>query len=426
MKTPLSSVVICGGARIPFVKSSTAYSDATDQDMLTRAFQGVVDKFNLHGETLGDIAAGAVVRHPREANLAHESALGTTLNPRTPAYDISRACGTGLEGTMAIAAKIALGQIDCGIAGGADTNSDLPLVLRRKAVQAILKARSAKSLGGRIAALSDLRPKDLLPSIPQLAEPRTGLSMGEHCERMAKEWKIDRASQDELAMKSHKNAAAAYANSFFEDLIVEFKGLTRDAFVRSDASIEALGKLKPAFDRSPSGTLTAGNSSPLTDGASAVFLASEARAKAKGHPILARMIDAQASAVDFVGGEGLLMAPTIAVGRLLERNKLKLQDFDYYEIHEAFAAQVLCTLKAWESDEYCRTKFGAAAALGPIDRTKLNVVGSSVALGHPFAATGGRIVATLAKLLAKKGSGRGLISICTAGGMGVAAILEAP
>ena len=426
MSQNLKSAVVCGGARIPFVRSSTAYADATDQDMLTRALQGVVDKFSLHGQILGDVACGAVVRHPKESALARESVLGTTLDPRTPAFDVSRACGTSLEATVAIANKIALGQIEVGVGGGADTNSDLPLTLPRNAVHALLKARAAKTLGARLAALSGARLRDLLPSIPELAEPRTGLSMGEHCERMAKEWKIERRAQDELALASHQRAAAAYADGFYDDLVVEFAGVKRDAFVRGDTTLEKLGSLKPAFDRSPAGTLTAGNSSPLTDGAAAVLIASEEHAAKNKLPALARFVDAQSAAVDFVGGEGLLMAPTIAVARLLERQNLKLQDFDFYEIHEAFAAQVLCTLKAWESDEYCRAKLGARGALGPIDRTKLNVVGSSLALGHPFAATGARIVATLAKLLARQGKGRGLISICTAGGMGVAAILEAP
>jgi acetyl-CoA C-acetyltransferase len=417
-------VAIIGGLRIPFVKSFTSYSRTTNQEMLTQVLDALVKKYHLENQLIGDVAFGGVMNSSSDWNLSREVVLGTSLDPRTPAYNVQRACGTGLETTWQIALKIAAGQIQVGIAGGTDTNSDLPVGLKRSAIWKLLDLRAAKSLGQRLALLLKFRPSDLNPAFPAVVEPRTGLSMGEHCERMVKEWKISRQEQDQVAFLSHQTAAKAYEEGFYDDLLVPFKGVSKDAFVRKDTSLEKLAKLKPAFDRSEKGSLTAGNSTPLTDGAAAVLLASEDYAKKNNFPILAYFIDAEAAAVDYVHGEGLLMAPTKAVAELLKRNNLKLQDFDFYEIHEAFSGQVLCTLKAWESEDYCRNKLGLSSALGSIDRSKMNIKGGSVALGHPFGATGGRIVASLSKMLAQKGSGRGLISICTAGGMGVAAIIE--
>ena len=352
--------------------------------------------------------------------------LGTTLDPHTPAYDLQRACGTSLEAAINVANKIALGQIDCGIAGGVDTVSDPPIVYPRSYQQILMRAFRAKNLAGRLAPFLSLRPHHFKPIIPGANEPRTGLSMGESCELMAKRWGISRAAQDELAYESHRRAAAAWQAGFFEDLVVPFEGVSRDDNVRADSSKEKLAKLRSSFDRTSAGTLTAGNSTPLTDGASAVLLASEEWARAQGLPVQAWLTFGKAAAVDFVeGDEGLLMAPAYAVPAMLDDAGLTLQDFDFYEIHEAFAAQVLCTLAAWESDDFCRTKLKRSGALGSIDRAKLNVNGSSVAIGHPFAATGARILATLAKLLATTPTARrGLISVCTAGGMGVTAIVE--
>lgn len=424
--TQTRRVAIVGGNRIPFARSNTVYATASNQEMLTCALDGLIERYNLHGERLGEVVAGAVLKHSRDFNLTRECVLGTRLAPQTPAYDVQQACGTGLEAAILVANKIALGQIDCGIAGGVDTTSDAPIGVNEGLRRILLEANRGKSNGDKLKSLLKIRPRHLMPHIPKNGEPRTGLSMGEHCELMAQTWQIPRDEQDRLAYESHIKLAAAYAEGWQNDLMTPFRGLTRDQNLRPDINLEKLGTLKPVFERGPRGTLTAANSTPLTDGASVVLLASEDWAKARGLPILAYLRDGEAAAVNFVGegAEGLLMAPVYAVPRLLARNGLSLQDFDYYEIHEAFAAQVLCTLKAWEDAEYCKTRLGLDAPLGSIDRSKLNVKGSSLAAGHPFAATGGRIVANLAKLLDAAGKGRGLISICAAGGQGVTAIVE--
>jgi len=418
-------VYIAGSARTPFVKSLTTYIDVTTQDLMIAALQMLVTNMHLEDKVIGDVGLGAVINSSFNWNLARECVLGTPLDPHTPAYTLQRACGTSLETTSQIALKIANFQLETGIAGGVDTNSDLPIMMQKSLAHKLIELNMAKSMMEKIKIFSSLRPADLKPLYPAVVEPRTGLSMGEHCESMVKEWKISRAEQDQLALISHQNGVKAYDEGFYNDLVFEFKGLKRDGTLRSDTSLEKLVKLKTSFDTSELGTLTAGNSSPLTDGAAAVFLTSAEAAKEFNYPLLARFVDAQVAAVDFVHGEGLLMAPTIAVSELLKRNHLTLQDFDIYEIHEAFAGQVLCTLKAWESAEYCKRVLNRDAPLGSIDRSKLNLKGGSVALGHPFAATGARIVGSLAKMLSQRGKGRGLISICTAGGMGVAAILEA-
>jgi acetyl-CoA C-acetyltransferase len=407
-------VAILGGARIPFARAHTAYAEMSNQDMLTQAFSALVSKYGLKNEKLGEVAAGAVIKHSRDWNLARECTLGSGLHPETPAYDLQRACGTSLSAAAQVAHRIAAGEIECAIAGGVDSASDIPLGYGRNLQQAVLKLTRSKSFGERIGTIGSVRLKDLKPAHPGIAEPRTGMSMGEHCEAMAKEWKIGRQEQDELALQSHQNAAAAWQSGFFKDLVVPFQGLANDNNVRADTSLDKLASLRTAFDRTPAGTLTAGNSSPLTDGAACVLLASEAWLERKGLQPQCFLSFSETAAVDFVDGkEGMLMAPAYAVPRMLERAGLKLQDFDIYEIHEAFAAQVLCTLKFWETRGY-----------GKIDRTKINPKGSSVAIGHPFAATGARIIATLAKQLAERGGGRALISICAAGGMGVTAILE--
>ncbi|MFG0413269.1 acetyl-CoA C-acetyltransferase [Pseudomonas sp. zjy_8] len=418
-------VAILGGNRIPFARSNGAYATASNQAMLTAALEGLIERYRLHGLRLGEVVAGAVLKHSRDMNLTRECVLGSRLSPQTPAYDIQQACGTGLEAALLVANKIALGQIDCGIAGGVDSTSDAPIAVNEGLRHILLQANRGKSLGERLKPFLKLRPHHLKPELPRNSEPRTALSMGEHCERMAHTWRVGRAEQDELALLSHQKLAAAYAEGWQDDLLTPFLSLTRDNTLRPDLSLEQLARLKPAFDRSGQGTLTAGNSTPLTDGASLVLLGSEAWAQQQGLQVLAYLVDGETAAVDFVTGrEGLLMAPVYAVPRLLARNGLTLQDFDYYEIHEAFAAQVLCTLKAWEDADYCREQLGLEAPLGAIDRSKLNVKGSSLAAGHPFAATGGRILAHLAKLLATAGKGRGLISICAAGGQGVTVIVE--
>ncbi|AUT68609.1 MULTISPECIES: acetyl-CoA C-acetyltransferase [Paraburkholderia] len=422
-------VAILGGNRIPFARSNTAYATASNQDMLTFTLQGLIDRYNLHGERLGEVAAGAVIKHSRDYNLTREAVLSTTLAKETPAYDVQQACGTGLEAAILVANKIALGQIDAGIAGGADTTSDAPIGVNERMRKILLEANRGKSAGQRVGALAKLRPGMFFkPLLPRNSEPRTGLSMGEHCELMAKRWGISREAQDVLAYDSHRKLTEAYARGFLNDLMTPFRGLARDNNLRSDLTLDKLATLKPVFDRD-AGTMTAGNSTPLTDGASAVLLASEEWAAARGLPVLAWLTWHETAAVDFFEKkEGLLMAPAHAVPRMLKRAGLTLQDFDFYEIHEAFAAQVLCTLAAWQDDEYCRTQLGLEGALGTIDRAKMNVNGGSLATGHPFAATGGRIVAGLAKLLAQldkpAGTTRGLISICAAGGQGVVAILE--
>lgn len=427
--TTIRRVAILGGNRIPFARSNSVYSHVSNQDMLTAALQGLVDRFNLHGLRIGDVSGGAVMKHSRDFNLVRESILSTTLAPETPAFDIQQACGTGLEAAMLIANKIALGHIDSGIACGVDTTSDAPIGVNEKMRKILLEANRKKTTGQKVAQIAKVRPSMLIkPSIPRNGEPRTGLSMGEHAELMAKEWGISREDQDQLALASHKNMAAAYERGYFADLITPYKGLTRDNNMRPELTIEKLRSLKPCFDKKVNpgqGTLTPGNSTPLTDGASAVLLASEDWARERNLPVLAYLTFSEVAAVDFFNKkEGLLMAPAYAVPRMLARAGITLQDFDFYEIHEAFAGQVLCTLKAWEDANYCKERLGLDKPLGSIDRSKLNINGSSLAAGHPFAATGGRIIATLAKMLNDKGSGRGLISICAAGGQGVVAILE--
>jgi acetyl-CoA C-acetyltransferase len=426
MNSETRKVAVVGGNRIPFARSDGPYAHASNQDMLTTALDGLIDRYGLEGERLGEVAGGAVLKHSHDRDLARESVLSTRLAPETPAYDVQQACGTGLETTILVANKIALGQIDAGIACGADTTSDAPIALNEQLRATLLEANRQRSTGGKLRALTGFRPQHLVPAIPRNEEPRTGLSMGEHCAIMATEWGVGRAEQDELAVKSHHNLAAAYERGFLEDLITPYLGVERDGNLRPDSSLEKLAKLKPVFG-GPEGTMTAANSTPLSDGASAVLLASEEWAKERDLPILAYIADAQTAAVDHVHKrEGLLMAPAYAMPTMLDRSGLALQDFDYYEIHEAFAAQVLCTLRAWEDAGFCQEKLGRSEPLGAIDREKLNVNGGSLAAAHPFAATGGRIVAGLAKQLHEDGTGRGVISICAAGGQGVVAILEAP
>jgi acetyl-CoA C-acetyltransferase len=425
MTSRVRKVAIVGGNRIPFARSNGPYSHVSNQDMLTAALDGLVERFNLEGERLGEVVAGAVLKHSRDFNLTRESVLGTKLAPETPACDIQQACGTGLQAITYIANKIALGQIESGIGGGVDTTSDAPIGVNEGLRQVLLDANRAKTAADRAKLLTRLRPKHLIPEIPRNAEPRTRLSMGEHQAITAAEWNIAREEQDELAERSHQNLAAAYERGFMADLVTPYLGLERDQNLRPDSTVEKLATLKPAFGDQETGTMTAGNSTPLTDGASAVLLASEEWAEAHGLPVLAHFTTAETAAVDYIHKkEGLLMAPAYAVPRMLEREGLTLQDFDYYEIHEAFASQVLATLKAWADPAFCKERLGLDAPLGEIDRSKLNVNGSSLAAGHPFAATGGRIVASLAKQLNEAGGGRGLISICAAGGQGVTAILE--
>jgi acetyl-CoA C-acetyltransferase len=418
-------VAIIGGVRIPFARGNGAYGEVGNQEMLTAALRGVVERFGLQGQKIDDVAAGAVMKHSSQWNLTRESVLGSGLAFETPGVDLQRACGTGLEAAILLGNKIALGQIDCAIAGGVDTVSDPPVVFPKSFQQLLLRSYRGKTSGERMKPWFGLRPRNFRPVLPGVAEPRTGLSMGESTELMVKTWGITRAEQDQLALESHQKAAAAYAAGFYKDLVREYLGLTQDNNIRSDTSLERLGKLKPSFDFSGSGTLTAGNSTPMTDGASALLLASEAWARERNLPVLAYLSYGKVAAVDYIEKkEGLLMAPAYAVPRMLNDARLTLQDFDFYEIHEAFAGQVLCTLKAWEDPAFCRDKLRLPAVLGSIDRSKLNVKGGSLAIGHPFAATGTRIAATLAKILDESKAKRGLISICTAGGMGVTAIVE--
>jgi acetyl-CoA C-acetyltransferase len=425
--SPPRRAAVVGGNRIPFARSGGPYARASTQDMLTAALDGLVARFGLQDERLGEVAAGAVLKHSRDFNLTREAVLGSRLAPETPAYDVQQACGTGLEAALLVANKIALGQVEAGVAGGVDTTSDAPLAVNDDLRRTLLEVNRARSAGARLAALRRLRPGQLVPEAPRNVEPRTGLSMGEHAAVTAREWAISREEQDTLALASHRNLAAAYDRGFQDDLVTPYLGLARDQNLRPDTDEAALARLKPVFGtREPGATMTAGNSTPLSDGASTVLLASDEWAAERNLPVLAHVVDAETAAVDYVhGGEGLLMAPAYAVPRLLERNGLGLGDFDFYEIHEAFASTVLATLAAWEDPRFAKERLGLDAPLGGIDRSRLNVTGSSLAAGHPFAATGGRIVATLATLLAEKGSGRGLISVCAAGGQGVVAILEA-
>lgn len=421
---PPRRVAIVGGRRIPFCRAHTDFADCSNQDMLTAVLKDLVQKFNLAGVALGDVSAGAVIKHSRDWNLARESVLGSGLAPETPAFDLQRACGTSLEAAIQIGNKIALGQIDAGIAAGTDSISDAPIVYPDEYRYLLLNSFRGRSFGARVRPWLGIRPRMFKPELPGVVEPRTGLSMGESTELTAKEWGITRQAQDELAVKSHHHASAAYDEGFYRDIVTPYEGVAEDNNIRRDTSLEQLAKLRPVFDRSDSGTMTAGNSTPLTDGAAGVLLASEEWARARGLPIQAYLRYGKVAAVDFVHKEGLLMAPAYAVSSMLADANLTLQDFDLYEIHEAFAAQTLATLKAWESAEFCRDKLDRDEPMGPIDRKRLNIKGGSLAIGHPFAATGARILAGLAKMLESRDAGKGLISVCTAGGMGVTAILE--
>jgi acetyl-CoA C-acetyltransferase len=418
-------VAVLGGVRIPFCRRNSAYADVGNLGMSVRTLGALVEKFGLHGQQLGEVALGAVIKHSSDWNLGREAALSSGLSALTPGITLQRACGTSLDSIVHVANKIAAGQIEVGIGGGSDSTSDVPIVYGKSLRRRLLEASRGRTWQEKLAAFRGFHPRELRPEFPGVAEPRTGKSMGEHCEDMARQWSISRDSQDEWALGSHRKLAAAYERGFLDDLVVSFRGVSRDNVLRADSTLEKLAALEPVFDRaSGRGTLTAGNSTPLTDGAAACLLASEDWAQKHGHEPLCRLRDAHVAAVDFVHGEGLLMAPTVAVPEMLARNGLSLQDFDFYEIHEAFAAQVLCTLRAWESEEYCRSRLGLEAPLGRIDPAKINPNGSSLATGHPFAATGARIVAAAAKELKERGGGRCLVSICTAGGMGVVAILE--
>ena len=418
-------VAVVGGSRIPFCRSHTVYRHASNQDLMTAALKGVVDKYDLKGQTLGDVVLGAVIKHSKDWNLARESVIDSGLSMNTPGVDIQRACGTSLEAAIMVANKIALGQIDAGIAGGTDTVSDAPIVFKEQFRRILMDSHAGRSFMDKVKPWFRMRPSFLAPELPGVLEPRTGLSMGQSMEITAKEWEVQREHQDQLALSSHVKAAAAWSEGWYEDLVVPYLGAEQDNNVRHDSTYEKLAKLKPVFDKSAEGTMTAGNSTPLTDGAAAVLLASEDWARKKNLPILAYLTFGKVAAVDFVDKEGLLMAPAYAVSEMLKQADLSLQDFDFYEIHEAFAAQAIATLKAWQSEDFCRNRLGRNRPMGPIDLAKLNIKGGSIAIGHPFAATGARIVATLSKILNEQGSGRGLISVCTAGGMGVSAILEA-
>lgn len=424
MTNLIRPVAIVGSTRIPFCRSNSAYADLTNLDMLTTVLKGIVEKYQLQNEQLGEVNAGAVINHSRDWNLAREAVLGSGLSSMTPATTLQQACGTSLQATMIAAAKIASGQMDCAIAAGSDTTSDAPIVFGKKISKRFIKLSKARSFAAKLGAFKGFGFSEMAPVVPSVHEPRTLLSMGQHAELMAKEWQIGREEQDLLALTSHQNAAAAYDAGFYDDLITPCAGVMRDNNLRADSSLEKMASLRTAYDRTEAGTLTAANSTPLTDGAAGVLLASEEWARERGLPVLAWLTASRTEAVDFVSGEGLLIAPAVGVSNMLKNAGLKLQDFDYYEIHEAFAAQVLCTLKAWESDKYCTERLGLQEAMGSIDRSKLNVKGSSLAVGHPFAATGARLTGTLAKILDENDGGRGLISVCTAGGMGVTAILE--
>ncbi len=418
-------VAVVGGVRIHFCRAHSVYADCSNQDMMTETLSALVQKYDLRGQTLGDVALGAVIKHSKDWNLARECVIGSGLSLRTPGVDLQRACGTSIEACIMVANKIALGQIEAGIAGGTDSISDAPIVYPDGYRKVLLASHRGRSFWQKFKPWFGLRPGHFVPQFPGVVEPRTKLSMGESTEITAKEFEVSREHQDQLALASHLKAAAAYDEGFYNDLVVPYKGADEDNNIRRDTSIEKLNKLKPVFDRSDEGTMTAGNSTPLTDGAAAVLLSSEEWARKKNLPIIAYLSHVKVAAVDFVDRDGLLMAPAYAVSEMLKEANLSLQDFDFYEIHEAFAAQTIATLKAWQSEQFCRERLGRNQPMGPIDLTKMNVKGGSIAIGHPFAATGARIVSTMAKLLHENGGGRGLMSVCTAGGMGVTAIMEA-
>jgi acetyl-CoA C-acetyltransferase len=426
MSDKLRRIAVIGGSRIPFCRSNSVYFEKSNMDLLTASLQGLADRFDLHGVKIDELTAGAVTTHSRDWNLAREALQSTTLSPLTPGITMQQACATSLQGALYLGGKIATGEIECGIAAGTDTTSDFPVTFGHKFSRRIARVGAARSFKQRLAAFKGFSPSELKPVVPANGEPRTGLSMGQHCDRMAREWGVSRADQDQLAMESHHKAARAWDEGFFDQIVTPWGGVSRDNNVRADSSLEKLGSLRTVFSTGGEATMTAGNSTPLTDGAAAVLLASEDWARERGLPVQAYITAGRTAAVDYVNDEGLLMAPTVAVAEMLQHTGLSLQDFDFYEIHEAFAAQVLATLAAWESDDYCRDRLGLDAPLGSIDREKMNIKGGSVAIGHPFAATGARIVANLAQLLENAGGGRGLISVCTAGGMGVAAIVERP
>ena len=375
MTQTLRRVAVIGGLRTPFCRSNSLFADQSNLDMLTGVLNAMVDRYKLAGVHIDEVVGGAVVTHSKDWNLAREAVLGTKLARTTPGITMQQACGTSLQAAMSIAAKIATGEIDSGIAMGSDTTSDAPIVFKPKFAHRLVEVQNARSFGDRLKAFKGFSPGELAPQPPSVSEPRTGLSMGQHTELMAQQWKIGRTEQDQLAYDSHRKAADAYKSGYMDDLVVPFAGVFRDNNLREDASVEKMAALKPAFDKER-GTLTAANSTPLTDGAAGVLLASEEWATKHGLPVQAYLTYSQTAAIDFVDGEGLLLAPTIAVARMLDRAGLKLQDFDYYEIHEAFAAQVLATLKAWEDPEFCKRVLGLDHPLGSIDRSRPPSCGS--------------------------------------------------
>ena len=426
MSVQMRRIAVIGGSRIPFCRSNSVYFEKTNVDLLAAALQGLVDRFDLHGMKFDEVTAGAVTTHSRDWNLAREALQSTTMSPLTPGVTMQQACATSLQGALMLGAKIASGQIECGIAAGTDTTSDFPVTFGKKFSRRVARLAAARTFKQRLGAFKGFGPGELKPVVPANGEPRTGLSMGQHCDRMAREWAVTREDQDQLAMESHLKAAQAWDEGFFDEIVTPWSGVSRDNNVRGDSNLEKLSSLRTVFSTGGEATMTAGNSTPLTDGSAAVLLASEEWAEANKLPVQAYITYGRNAAVDYVNDEGLLMAPTVAVSEMLQAAELTLQDFDFYEIHEAFAAQVLATLAAWESEDYCRDRLGRDGALGSIDREKMNVRGGSLAIGHPFAATGARIIGNLGQILENAGSGRGLISVCTAGGMGVAAIMERP
>ncbi|MEM9188659.1 MAG: acetyl-CoA C-acyltransferase FadI [Myxococcota bacterium] len=422
-------VAVVAGLRTPFAKQGTAYKDVSALDLGKLAVTELLQRTGVEPSEIGQVVYGQVVPSLSGPNIAREIVLGTGMPQDIEAYSVSRACATSYQSTVNVAESILAGSVDCGIAGGSDSASDVPIAVSKKLADALVTASKARTLPDRLRAFKNLKPKDLIPVPPALKEMSTGLTMGESAEKMAKENGISRADQDAYAHRSHTRTAKAWNDGRFADEVMtvyvppKYKGsIGEDNLVRKDSTLEGYEKLRPVFDRKH-GSVTAGNSSPLTDGASALLLMREDKAKALGFDVLGFIRSYSFAALDPRGQ--LLMGPSYATPIALDRAGIELSDIDLVDMHEAFAAQILSNTQAFESDAFAREKLGRKKRIGEIDWDKFNVNGGSIAIGHPFAATGARQITQTLHELKRRGGGLGLVTACAAGGLGAAMVLEA-
>jgi acetyl-CoA acyltransferase len=422
-------VAIVAGLRTPFAKQWSAYREVSALDLANLVVAELLQRIDLDPEEIQQVVYGQVVPSVEAPNIAREIVLATGMPKSIEAYSVSRACATSYQSTVNVAEAIMAGVIDTGLAGGADSASNVPITVSKRLAEALIAATKARSIGERMQAFAGLRPRDLAPVPPAIKEFSTGLSMGESAEKMAKENHIGREAQDEFAHRSHTLAAKAWAEGKFDDEVMEVfvpnrfnEAIREDNLIRKDGELEKYAKLKPAFDRKH-GTVTAGNSSPLTDGASALVLMREDKAKAHGFDVLGFIRSYAFAALDPAGQ--LLMGPSYATPLALDRAGVKVSDLDLIDMHEAFAAQILSNTQAFESAEWSEKHLGRSEKIGDIDWDKFNVTGGSISIGHPFAATGARQITQTLRELKRRGGNLALCTACAAGGLGAAMVLEA-